>query len=329
MSSIEERLAEDIAAITGGVVVTDSDLREARETVDELIIGRQKQSRRRTLAAAVAAAVAIPALGFGAFQTLGGEDKSAPPAKGGPSPSGFEPFLTGRAPTQDLVQGVWRTDNGIIAIRFSPPDRISFDSTGRLFGDPEIAGTYEIAGDRITVSVTGGSGCAGKTFSMRAALPEHGIMRIEPGQWGGTRCAPVFAGVEVLQQVLPTSQEMAEFKFPDKMDWKPPAGLPALYGMWLAEGGDYVLEIDPGGSYYVADESGEPVDRGQWSYHDAGLTLTSSADSVDCTAGDRLVLSGVEQVDPDTSGMQWTVENNPCGGAWAAKAWFLVPDEGT
>jgi len=309
--------------------VTESDLRDAREAVDELIVGRRQRSRRRTVAAAAAAAVVIPALGFAAFQTLGGEDKPAPPAKVGPSPTGLEPFLTGRAPTPDLVHGVWRVDNGTIAIRFSPPDRVWFDARGRLFDDPAIKGTYRIKGDRITVGVTGGSACAGKTFSMRAALPEAGIMRIEPEQWGGTRCAPEFAGVEVLEQVLPTSRGMGNFGFSDKEDWKPLARVRALYGMWLAEGGGHVLEVDPGGSYYVADESGEPVDRGQWSSHDSALTLVSSADSVECSEGDQVVLGGVEQVDSGTSGMQWTVEKNTCGGAWASNAWYLVPDEGS
>jgi hypothetical protein len=34
MSTIEERLARDIAAVTGGVVVTDSDVRDARDVLD-------------------------------------------------------------------------------------------------------------------------------------------------------------------------------------------------------------------------------------------------------------------------------------------------------
>ena len=43
MSSIEERLARDIAAVTGGVVVTESDLRDARDAVDERIDSRRQR----------------------------------------------------------------------------------------------------------------------------------------------------------------------------------------------------------------------------------------------------------------------------------------------
>ena len=55
MSSIEERLARDIAAVTGGVVVTESDLRDARDAVDERIESRRQRDRRTVLAAAAAA----------------------------------------------------------------------------------------------------------------------------------------------------------------------------------------------------------------------------------------------------------------------------------
>ena len=43
MSTIEERLARDIAAVTGGVVVTESDLRDARDAVDERIDSRRQR----------------------------------------------------------------------------------------------------------------------------------------------------------------------------------------------------------------------------------------------------------------------------------------------
>ena len=74
MSSIEERLARDIAAVTGGVVVTESDLRNAREAVDERIDIEQQRNRRRPWDAVAAAAVVIPILGFAAFQMLDGAD---------------------------------------------------------------------------------------------------------------------------------------------------------------------------------------------------------------------------------------------------------------
>ena len=48
MSSIEERFARDIAAVTQGVVVTESDLRDARNAVDERIDSKRQRDRRRT-----------------------------------------------------------------------------------------------------------------------------------------------------------------------------------------------------------------------------------------------------------------------------------------
>ena len=88
MSSIEERLARDIAEVSRGVVVTDSDLRDARTAIDDRIgSGRQQDRRRSAFAAAAAAAVVVLLLGLAAYLTIGGEDKAAPPAGPGPSPS--------------------------------------------------------------------------------------------------------------------------------------------------------------------------------------------------------------------------------------------------
>ena len=73
MSSIEERLARDIAEVSRGVVVTDSDLRDARAAVDDRIgSGRQQDHRRRRLAAAAAAAVVVLLLGLAAYLSRSG-----------------------------------------------------------------------------------------------------------------------------------------------------------------------------------------------------------------------------------------------------------------
>jgi hypothetical protein len=88
-----------------------------------------------------------------------------------------------------------------------------------------------------------------------------------------------------------------------------------------------VLEIDGGGSYFVADESGETIDRGRWLYRPSQLTLTSSARSVDCRRGDRALVDHLEYVDPGagTVAMRWTLKTNTCDGAWAARRWFQIP----
>jgi hypothetical protein len=336
MSSIEERLARDIAEVTGGVVVTESDLRNARDAVVERIDGQRQWNRRPTVIVAAAAAVLILILGVTAYQTLGGDHKTAPPANPGPTPSDPEAdFLIGSAPTPDLLQGVWRLDNGGVQMRFSAPNVISYDTGGRLFHNPGVHGTYVIAGDLITVSVDGGpAGCGGHEFAMRASLPEPpvgpGALRLVHTQSGTGNCAPAQDERWDMEQVLPTSPDMANLVFSTESGWQPLVGKNSLYGVWLAEGGGYVLEIDPRGSYYVADESDEPIDRGQWSLRGGSdLTLTSSADSALCSEGDRLVLGAVEQVDPGTRVLRSTMQENTCSAPWVPAAWILIPHNGS
>jgi hypothetical protein len=329
MSTIEEQLARDIAAVTGGIVVTESELKGAREVLVERVDSRRKRHRRRIAAALVTAAVVIPIVGVAISRS--GADETAPPAGPvGQNPSADDLWLTGGTPTQDLVQGVWREDNGTVSIRFSPPDTVSSDNSGRLFDAPAFVGTYEIAGDVISISVDGGAaGCAGDTFAMRASMAKPGVMRFVPTQAETGRCSLVPDQWGAWEHVLPAGPSFAHFHFPNKMNWEPWPGPRSLYGMWAAEGGGYALEIDRDGSYYVADGSGDPIDRGQWSYRHTKLTLTSAAGSVECGPGDQVVLSGLEQVNSGTLGMQWTVKQNACGGAWASQDWFLVPHEGS
>ena len=235
-------------------------------------------------------------------------------------------------------------DNGTLLLKFTADGAIQFDDSGLLYSNPSAIGTYEIAGDLITVTVDGGpAGCAGQTFAMRASLPGPGAMRFVHTQPGTGNCAPQelplppelpveeAAGPNVwwvLEQVLPTSQGFAEFAAAGG-GYRPLSDKSVLYGDWMAEGGGHVLEIAPDGTYYVADESGEPVDRGQWTLQASDLTLTSSAASAECTEGDRLVLGGVEQVNLNTPNMRGTVEQNTCGGAWTPSAWWLIPNAGS
>jgi hypothetical protein len=347
MSTIEERLARDIATVTGGVVVTESDLKEARDVLDGRIERRRQRDRHRILAA-TAAAVVISVVGFIAFETLGGDDKSASPVNPGPTTHAdpYADFLTGRAPTPDLLNGVWRVDNGTVVVRFSPPNRISFDDGGRLFANPGIHGTYLIAGDLITVSVDGGTaGCAGQTFAIRAALPEPGDMRFVHTQPGAGNCAPEFVQLDaapgsyndvswVLEQVLPTEKGLAGLDFSGD-HFRPVADTAALYGDWMAQGGGYVLELmmsPNGGFYHVIGASGDVVDLGSWTLHDSRsqLRLVSRGNSDTCDEGDRLVLGDLALADSDpTAAFSGTVTLNTCDAPWMPKTWILIPHEGT
>ena len=344
MSSIEERLARDIAAVTGGVVVTESDLQNAREALDERVDRKRRRDRARTVGVAAAAAVVVAIVGVTAFQTLSNEDDPAPPADSGPT-TPVDPeadFLTGNAPTPQLIEGVWRVDNGTVLLRFSTDGTVQLDDGGQLYSDPVAFGTYEITDDLITVTVDGGTGrCAGQRFGMRASLPEPGAMRFVHTQPGTGMCTPDRVMIDaaptgphtdvwwVLEQVLPTKEGLATLDFSREGPWKRPADSSALYGDWMAQGGGHVLELAPGGDYSVADESGDVVDRGQWSQRGSALTLTSSAASTECTKGDQLVWDGLEQAQPGTTTMRGSVVEDSCGGPWASKTWILLPQRGS
>jgi hypothetical protein len=345
MSSIEGRLARDIAEETRGVVVTDSDLREAREEIDDRIAIGHKRNHRRTLTVAAAAAVVIPIVGIAAVQLFDSSEKSEPqPASPVPTTVDVdvETFLTGSDPTPELLDGVWRVDNGTVLMKFAIDGAIRFDDGGQLYSDPGATGTYEIDGDLITVTVDGGSdGCAGQTFAMRASIPEPGSLRFVHTQPGNGRCSPEDVPVDgsplttdhvwwALEQALPTNSDyLAGFDNSNARGWKPlEANTNAMYGDWLAEGGGYMLELAPGGAYYVADEAAAVVDQGEWSQRGSELTLTSSASSAECSQGDQLVLGGMEQLNSGTLVMRGTVQQNTCEAAWTPDAWIQIPQDG-
>ena len=340
MSSIEERLARDIAAVTGGVVMTDSDLRDARSAVDERIDARRQRSRR-VVVGAVAAAVLVPVLAFVAVQTLGSDDNTAPPvapvppsqtAEVGDLTDAEEAFLTGAAPTPDLVEGVWRVDNGTRLLRFTADGAVETDDAGRLFSDPGVIGTYEIADGVISMTVDGGpASCAGQTLVMHASLPEPGLLRYVLTKPGTGNCASGAVRRFTLEQVLPSSRSVTGLDFGADPGWGPLPGPYELPGVWLAQGGGHLLEMTADGDYYVVTAPSETVDHGQWTLGDdrSRLNLVSAGDSPTCAEGDRLVLTGLELVDPGTSSIRGTVEQNTCGGAWTPTSWILLPHEGS
>lgn len=342
MSSIEERLARDIAAVTGDVVVTDSDLRKARDEVEDRIVIDRQRTRRRSGLVVAAAAVAIPVIGLAAVHMLDSSDNQPTPPSSSVSTSDedVEEFLVGRSPTPDRVAGVWRVDNGTVLMQFTADGSFQVDDRGRLFADPGGTGTYAIDGDLITLTVDdGASGCAGQTVAMRASLPEPGSMRFVHTQPGTGNCVPENVIVDgapavtdnqwwELEQVLPTKSDyLANLNTSHEKGWEPlTANKPSLHGDWLAEGGGYVLELAPDGTYFIADESGDLADRGNWwLLPSKDLDLTSSGLDGRCSAGDRLVLGGLEQLNPGTLVIRGDVLLNNCNAPWTPTAWIQIP----
>lgn len=331
MSSIEERLVRDIEAVTGGVVMTDSDLREARDAVDDRLESRRQRNRRRTLAAGAAAAVLIPILGVTAFQTLGSDDQTAPPADR-TSPDPLESFLVGEAPTAQGVEGLWRVDNDTRLVLFGADGSVRFEAEGQVYSHPNAVGSYEIDGDRINVTISESeqTGCASAELTLRGSLPGPGVMRLAEASDSASPCSFLTPGERwVLEHILPADNEgVNDFRPRPAEDWMPVTDPSILRGDWVAVGGGgHVLELTPEGTYAVATGSGEVVDRGRWTLSaDRQLRLVSGSDSPTCADGSRLVLDRLAHSDPGASGfLRGTLAQNTCGGAWTPTAWFLLP----
>jgi hypothetical protein len=332
MSTVEEQLAQDIAEATRGVVVTDSDLRDAWAGINDRIES-ERPDRRRTVVAVAAAAVIVLVLGVAAFLTLDGDDTAAPPAKPGPSPTpsidNHADFLVGRPATDEALRGIWRLDNGGVIMRFAAPDLVSIDREGRVFENPGIQGRYAIDGENVTITIDGGpSGCGGQQIAMRASVPKASRLRFVITEQGKSACVGLQDQRLVMERVLPTDPGFASFRA-EKHGWLPLTDSHGLYGTWFAQGGGYVLELGLGGTYHVATGTGEQVDYGGWTLKRTRLTLTSWPDSVGCTTNDKLVMGDMEFVRSGTTSIRFTVRQNDCGGAWTPKAWFLVPYEGS
>lgn len=323
MSSIEEQLKAEIATVTGGVVVTEADVIEAAEELKNRVASRRRRTQFRVLAIAVAAAVVIPVLGVAAIKTLSATE--APPAGSVPDTSSLDDlFLKGSPPTPEQLDGAWRVDNGRILVHFAQPNRISFDDTGRLFTNPAITGTYELAGDAITVTVDGGRiDCADSTFGMRASVARGDRVRVVHTEPAISNC--ITSTGRWILEVLP----MPTFDLSSattRSDWQTGTDVADLYGDYVVEGSSYMLELAPDKSYVVAGDSGEYVDQGQWSMRGTELTLTSSAAAGDCLQGDQLVLGDLEHYIAEPFALRGTVRRNDCGGEWASEVWWMLPD---
>ena len=340
MTNEERRVIDALQAHTGGLIVTDQDIHDAQLKLKETLEGPPKRPSSRPFVLAAAAVVALIA-GFVGIQSLGSDDDStAPPADQPADPHAA--FLTGAMPTAQLLQGVWIIGDDSVHMRFSSPNVVSFDAEGTLFHGPAVQGTYAIEGDVVSVSVDGGyKDCGSVQFSMRMRMAGSNVAHVVPTRTGAAGDCALPEGELVAEQLLPTVEDRASWGPPEKGDvdwpaagWQPPRGSLVLHGDWLALGGGYMLEIVADGTYYVVDESGQPVDQGEWMLRDRELTLTSGTGSVRCSAGDRLV-GAVEQLivihgpeAGDQSGsksafMRTTVQQDGCGGDWAGSGWLL------
>lgn len=338
MSSIEERLMRDIAAVTGGISMTNTDLGDARASLDDRIES-SRRTRRRGLVAA-AAVVAVLAGGITAFQVTGdGPDVVGPasPGTGAPAPDpATEAFLKGGPATAQVLVGVWRVDNGTVAVQFRENGTMAYDDDGTLFGKPDVIGTWTSDGDLIRIVTTASerAECVGAQVRLWASNPETGRVRAVLDAGDRVECSPVGRGPQTLEKLLPATIGTFAAEFSALPGWRTLTEGSLLDGVFFSTE-DLLLELVPdsvgsngeaAGRYYVAAGADSIADQGTWRSTQGALILTSSAKSTECQAGDRLEFRNVEYLSGGTLGFRGEVTANACGGAWGALTWIRVPD---
>jgi hypothetical protein len=326
MSGIEEQLRQDIAAVTKGIVVTETDLWDASNSVKDRIDSNRRRDRRRTVALVAAAAVVVAGVGIGAYESFGGADQDVTPAGSGPTVDVFADFLKGAAPTPENLNGFWRVDNGTTMVRFQTDGTVQFSDQGAVISDPVTVGTYTIDGDTIAVTAPDAAGCISPEFTMRAALPEPSLVNVVLAEPQFGTCETVATTI-ALEHVLPDNGRWADFTSAGIRGWQPVTDEKVVLGDWMAEaGGGYLLEIAEDGTYYVADDSGDVIDNGRWRLRESRLELFSRTESPQCEEGDFLVLGNLEFTNAEATLLRGTVDQNDCGGGWTPTTWLQIPD---
>lgn len=324
MTSIEELLARDVAAVTGGVDMTQAELEQARDEVEQRIEVSRRGSRRRVTLAVAATAAVVAGVGAVALAADPAGEADSAPAGGPESDDPYASFLLGEAPTEEAIQGVWRVDNGMTLVRFHGDDEVAFDTRGQIT-TAEITGTYTLEGDQVVVALDDGArpGCTGEV-AFRAAVPNAGEMRMVV-----TEPAPLACGFEqdgrwVLEHMLPTRPGYIGFG-PADDDVTGPLREAVLPGFWMVVGGGYGLQLTPGNTYYVLGGDGESIELGQWWLERGDLVLESESSC-------RVVLGDVEHMNPGTDMIRGTITEHRCEMPWVSgdsgstMEWFQVPD---
>lgn len=278
-------------------------------------------SRRRWLALAAAAVVVIVVVAV-AVTRQAGDAPSTAAAAPTPSEQVAEPTspppiaaveLTGPAPEQKDLEGIWTLDDGRELLRLSADGTFvefgGFDETAR------VTGIYDLDGRTLTLVSDGENLCLeGTRLVWETELLDdghlHSVSTLDeclPGgdlpDWTWTRVSPNsrFAGT-------PTQRSA---------DAEVPADVVPLQGIWLLEGGSVLFQVSPDGTF-AWDDRGRldtaPVDVGTVVLDGSTLTLTSGAESASCSEGDTLVLTDVA-VTRGLPGDKWlygTVDSSTC-----------------
>jgi hypothetical protein len=262
---------------------------------------RRSLHRKAEVYALVGALVVVGAvLGTGVLRSLS-EGRGRPGTAPNVSPGGTEqlpPTVEELPPTADRLEGIWlfRPD-GDLLLRFGRDGSFAFIPDGYVGG----FGTYEVQGQTIRFTYTGGRFCSG-AFTWEVDLPEDGRLRAvnirstspcEPERQLGletnwTRVSPGSPAAEEITAESAGGSQQLPLRSESDLD-----------GVWLLEGRGVLLRIGTDGSY-VIDDGGElvtgPDDRGSFEVDSASgiLTLTSAANSRTCAEGDSWIWANAE-----------------------------------
>jgi hypothetical protein len=332
VTSIEERLVQDIEAVTGEIVTTEQDVREARAALERRI-ARRRQGDGRRVAVMVAAAASVVVV-VATWQALQSDDKKNEPiepfTESTQSPDSDEAFLAGDPPTTDQLLGVWRAHDPTVSRilwMFTADGVVRLDGFGNLADAPVVSGTFEIADGAIAIEVTGGHGLAGcpdTTWTLRATVNEDGGLNVVPTDVDlANMCGQSVRDRWVLDQLLPVPDGAES---PSGASGSPPRSRERLLGTWYSADGGYLVELRRGGGYTMLAGQAEVADRGAWTVDEAmtRLALVSSADSATCREGDQLVLGALRTLAVDEVAFQGDVERNDCDVPAAGTAWVKL-----
>jgi hypothetical protein len=287
---------------------------------------RRRVARRKAGVYAVVTLLAIAVVAIG-IRIWTADDRRRPADRNVPS-------LEGRSPTIDRLTGVWAENEPFgpwgypIIVWFSADGAFAFEDYGE-FGSPAVLGTYEIAGDVVTLHV-GGEVCqVGDEIIWRARVTDDGrlnmvITQDAPGESCGaaegartsfTRVSPVSPAGRAIAAQEPGAEAERLSRSSQ------------LSGVWLGQDTGDLISFSWDGTYR-RDGDGllgtDPNDQGTYLVEGGTVVFTSTEGSAGCAAGDVTRWTRVRLGD---GVLRASVEEDECGReAGVVEIWIQVVD---
>ena len=241
--------------------------------------------------------------------------------------------MEGQPPTTGNLRGIWQhATQPTRMIRFGPGETFAVDTHGSIDSSPALAGTYELDGRDIVVTVTrvGGPCDVGDTWTWRAGVPEDGRLQLVFTETGQGNCAIPIGTEWSFIRLSPESSAGADLRVDPvgkfaPLPANPDEALEVLDGLWLLERGGHLLRLRPYGTYAIDDTGllgADPYDAGAIEVAGTTLTLVSGANSNRCAGGDRLVLRDV-RIDEIGRSLQGVIVIDDCSHAIGARPTWM------